>query len=329
MQEAQAISSSHPSSRQNTPIDVSAAGFENWERPCEEGALIEPARELIRSTRISPALPADTQRPDPTGQPGPPTYEVVFREGQSEIFGEGDPAFRLFVRDTRYLERFWRMDAYTAAAAFVHGEFDVKGDLVAAIAARSLVPRNWKDLLFTALARFSSARLESLFQTKAQAARNIRHHYDCSNEFYEHFLDSRMVHSCAYFREPDLSLEQAQLAKLDHICRKLDLRQDEKFLDIGCGWGALVLHAADRFGAFATGCTISKRQFEYALNRVQDGSQAGRTSILEAGLGCATCNATSPVACGLWIPRGAGRGCSIWRRQRILLRAVRRMYTRL
>jgi cyclopropane-fatty-acyl-phospholipid synthase len=270
-----------PTTHQNTRFEICAVEFEFSKRPREEGALIEPARELIQSTRIPSGLRVDTQRPDPSGQPDPRTYEVIFREGQSEIVGEGESAFRLFVRDRRYLERFWRMDAYTAATAFVRGEYDVEGDLVAAIAVRSAGLRNWKDLVFAALARFSPARLESLFQTKARAARNIRHHYDCSNHFYQQFLDSRMVYSCAYFRDPEWSLEQAQLAKLDHICHKLDIRRGESFLDIGCGWGALVLHAADRFGAFATGCTLSKRQFEYALNRVQDSAQAGRISILE------------------------------------------------
>jgi cyclopropane-fatty-acyl-phospholipid synthase len=236
----------------------------------------------LQSTRIPSGLRVDTQRPDPSGPTAPRTYEVVFREGQPEIVGEGDPAFRLFVRDRRYLERFWRMDAYSAATAFVRGEFDVEGDFVPAIAARSAVPRDWKNLLLAALARFSPARLESLVQTKARAARNIRYHYDCSNDFYRQFLDPRMVYSCAYFRDPECSLEQAQFAKLDHICRKLDLRRGETFLDIGCGWGALVLHAADRFGSFATGCTLSKRQFEYAVNRAEESPGAGRISILEA-----------------------------------------------
>lgn len=249
--------------------------------PRKEGVLIEPAREPIESTRISSGLTVGSQRPVSSGVTAPPTYEVVFREEPSEIVGEGAPAFRLFVRDRRYLERFWRMDAYTAATAFVRGEFDKEGDLVPAVAARAAVPRNSRSRLFAALARFSPARLESLIQTKARAAKNIRYHYDCSNDFYRQFFDPRMVYSCAYFRDAEYSLEQAQLAKLDHICRKLDLRRGETFLDIGCGWGGLVLHAANRFESFATGCTLSRRQFEYAVDRAEKSRGAARISILE------------------------------------------------
>jgi cyclopropane-fatty-acyl-phospholipid synthase len=154
--------------------------------------------------------------------------------------------------------------------------------LVAAIALRLAMPLNWKDLAFAIRARFSPAKFESLFQTKDRAARNIRHHYDCSNEFYQQFLDSRMVYSCAYFEEPDWSLEQAQAAKLDHICRKLDIHGGEQFLDIGCGWGALVLCAAERYGAFSTGCTLSKRQFEYASNYANNSPARSRVLFLES-----------------------------------------------
>src|SRR5579883_3183484 len=76
-----------------------------------------------------------------------------------------------------------------------------------------------------------------------------------------------MVYSCAYFQNPDASLEQAQLAKLEHICRKLDLQPGERFLDIGCGWGALLEHASVAHGVEATGCTVSRAQYEIASAR--------------------------------------------------------------
>src|SRR5215831_14662805 len=91
---------------------------------------------------------------------------------------------------------------------------------------------------------------------------NIQHHYDVSNAFYRLWLDERMVYSCAYFRSEADSLDQAQLAKLDHICRKLALKPGEEFLDIGCGWGALVLRAAQTWGVKATGITLSRNQYE-------------------------------------------------------------------
>lgn len=96
----------------------------------------------------------------------------------------------------------------------------------------------------------------------------IEYHYDISNDFYALFLDRNMVYSCAYYRGDDDSLETAQEQKLDHILDKLMLRPDERFLDIGCGWGALILRAAKKYGARATGITLSKNQFEYTRARI-------------------------------------------------------------
>jgi cyclopropane-fatty-acyl-phospholipid synthase len=85
-----------------------------------------------------------------------------------------------------------------------------------------------------------------------------------------------MVYSCAYFHSPDTTLEDAQVAKLNHICRKLDLRPADRFLDVGCGWGALIEHAAAQYGAEATGCTLSRAQYTYATTRLD-----GRARVLE------------------------------------------------
>ncbi len=92
---------------------------------------------------------------------------------------------------------------------------------------------------------------------------NIAHHYDVSNAFYGLWLDARMVYSCAYFHSPDDTLDDAQAQKLDHICRKLRLAEGERFLDIGCGWGALILWAAEHYGVQATGITLSRNQTDH------------------------------------------------------------------
>jgi len=91
----------------------------------------------------------------------------------------------------------------------------------------------------------------------------VAHHYNASNDFYKLFLDSRMNYSCAYFKSPDDDLETAQVQKLDGICRKLRLQQGQNFLDIGCGWGGLLVHAAREYGVRATGVTLSQSQYEY------------------------------------------------------------------
>src|SRR5262249_18614017 len=156
-------------------------------------------------------------------------------------------------------------DPYSLAVAFVRGDFAIEGDLVAAIRYyQSQSHRSIRYLFYGALAHFSLKRVEAWFQSRRRAASNIRFHYDQSNEFYAQFLDSRMVYSCGYFQRPDQSLDEAQLRKIEHICRKLNIQPGEAFLDIGCGWGALALHAAEQYGANSTGCTLSEQQFNFA-----------------------------------------------------------------
>jgi cyclopropane-fatty-acyl-phospholipid synthase len=210
------------------------------------------------------------------GRSVPTAWKVVFEDGTARQIGNELPAFTLHVPNQSALERILSTDAYTAAMAYLRGEFEVQGDLAAAIRFKGWMPRSWwRNACFQAVARVAALR-ESLFQKPSQSARHIRFHYDRSTEFYRLFLDPRMLYSCAYFRTPDASLEQAQLAKLDHICRKLDLQPGERFLDIGCGWGALVAHAAATYGAQATGCTLSRAQYEHASALAQ-----GPVSILE------------------------------------------------
>lgn len=109
--------------------------------------------------------------------------------------------------------------------------------------------------------------------------RAIAYHYDVSNEFYALFLDRSMVYSCAYYRSDKDSLELAQRQKLDHILGKLALRPGDRFLDIGCGWGALVMRAAQQYGAQATGITLSVRQLEYARDRIREAGLEDRCRV--------------------------------------------------
>ncbi len=111
-------------------------------------------------------------------------------------------------------------------------------------------------------------------------ARQIRHHYDVSDDFYALWLDPRRVYSCAYWREPALTLAQAQEAKLDHICRKLMLKAGERFLDIGAGWGGLLLWAAERYGVEATGITLSRNQHAHVSRLVEERGLRGRVRML-------------------------------------------------
>ena len=115
--------------------------------------------------------------------------------------------------------------------------------------------------------------------TPQKDAEQIRFHYDVSDDFYALWLDPRRVYSCAYFREPDYSVAQAQEAKLDHICRKLMLREGERFLDIGAGWGGLLLWAAEHYGVQGTGITLSKNQHAYVNQLIVQKGLQGRVTM--------------------------------------------------
>lgn len=107
----------------------------------------------------------------------------------------------------------------------------------------------------------------------------IRFHYDAGNDFYSLFLDSEMLYSCAYFTDWNNGLEQAQRDKLDHICRKLRLKPGERFLDVGCGWGALICHAAQHYGVTAHGITLSHEQHAHVSEKIRALSLQDRVSV--------------------------------------------------
>ena len=212
-----------------------------------------------------------------TSEPGS-SYAVRTADRKTITVGNGPPAFVIHVPAERDWHRLWQWDAYRAGMAFVRGEFDVEGDLSAAIDAWSRQPRR-HTLSARAMALVPRLRPQRWFQRRETARRNIEFHYDRSDDFYRTFLDSRMVYSCAYFESGDEPLDRAQEAKLELICRKLDLRCGEWFLDVGCGWGALVAWAVERHGARAVGCTLSRRQYEAGIRLIGERGLADRARV--------------------------------------------------
>jgi cyclopropane-fatty-acyl-phospholipid synthase len=160
------------------------------------------------------------------------------------------------------------------ARAYVHDDVDFTGSARRALAiAESMVG----DIAQTGAS--ARNRLVSFKHRLRSNRANIAHHYDVSNAFYRMWLDSRLVYSCAYFRTPDDSLDDAQAQKLDHICRKLRLAEGERFLDIGCGWGALIFWAAQHYGVQATGITLSRNQFEHVRTQIAALGLTGRVRV--------------------------------------------------
>jgi cyclopropane-fatty-acyl-phospholipid synthase len=199
---------------------------------------------------------------------------------QAPVHSFGEPAQTGFVIEGRQQEELLRMDAYSAALAFVRGEISVKGDLFAAIRffLRGSRP-GWRAQWNSAAARMGRWGILARLQSRSGTAHDIQFHYDRSNEFYRQFLDSYMQYSEGHFTSPECTLEQAQRAKLDRICRHLDLAPGQRFLDIGCGWGGLVTYAAENFGIEGVGCTLSERQFQLASRTVRQRGLAERVMI--------------------------------------------------
>jgi cyclopropane-fatty-acyl-phospholipid synthase len=208
--------------------------------------------------------------------------------------GSGDT---LLIRDSRAL-------AFVATApnqlglgrAWVAGDLDVDGDLERALRAGDRfrgLRLGLGDKLVSALAAaragalhlhrpappVSEAQLGGRLHSLRRDRDAIRHHYDVSNDFYRLVLGPSMVYSCAYFASPDDTLEEAQERKIEVICRKLRLTAGERLLDVGCGWGSLVIHAATHHGVRAVGITLSEPQAELARRRIREAGVEHRCEV--------------------------------------------------
>jgi cyclopropane-fatty-acyl-phospholipid synthase len=196
---------------------------------------------------------------------------VVLWDGREVAFSEA-PRVTVRLKGAQAASVLASPSFLTLAEAYIEGHADLEGDVREAIRSAEALTRSRRNDPYDAQAR---AR-----HTKREDRDAIRHHYDVSNEFYALWLDPRMVYSCAYFRDEADSLETAQLQKLDHICRKLRLAPGEKFLDIGCGWGALAMRAAEKYGVDATGITLSENQHRLATERIRAAGLEDRCRVL-------------------------------------------------
>lgn len=200
---------------------------------------------------------------------------LVLWDGREVALSDAEPPrVTVRIKDSRAAAALARPSLLSLAEAYIEGEADLEGDVLEAIRGAEAIARSRPRSLFEGSGPASSRH------TRDGDREAIRHHYDVSNEFYALWLDPRMVYSCAYFRREDDTLEQAQLAKLDHICTKLRLQPGERFLDIGCGWGALLMHAAQKYGVDATGITLSENQFRLATERIRAAGLQDRCRVL-------------------------------------------------
>ncbi|KVH02578.1 class I SAM-dependent methyltransferase [Burkholderia sp. AU18528] len=158
--------------------------------------------------------------------------------------------------------------------AYVKGKIDIEGKL------SDIINIGYSLARSTVTSASKLARVKRYFNhTKSTDKKAIQYHYDVSNEFYKLWLDENMVYSCAYFENGDEDLATAQIKKIDHILTKIQLQPGQRLLDIGCGWGALVLRAAQKFGATCLGVTLSQNQFDLATARVKAAGLEDRIEI--------------------------------------------------
>ncbi|MDR2220548.1 MAG: class I SAM-dependent methyltransferase [Methylobacillus sp.] len=190
-----------------------------------------------------------------------------------EVISGAAPAVHMYISDSRALRVLAKPSLGGLARAYVEGWIDLRGK-----------PRDILELGRTLCNAETPVNRRGVNwywwrHTRNRDRRNIAYHYDVSNDFYALWLDRNRVYSCAYFEHPNDSLDTAQESKLDHICKKLMLQPGERFLDIGCGWGGLVLRAAEKYGVTATGITLSENQHEYVLQEIERRGLNGKVEV--------------------------------------------------
>ena len=198
---------------------------------------------------------------------GTPPIQFVLWNGATVGDPVGDPGARLHLQNRRDLWRLLTGPSVFFGDAYVDGAVDLVGDLVAFLESTYRALPRQADL--GVLRKLAPWLQRPRPNTLAGSRRNIHHHYDIGNHFYRLWLDEQMQYTCAYFPDPSLGLEQAQRAKLDHVCRKLRLKPGDSVVEAGCGWGGLALHMARHYGARVRAFNISHEQVSFARERAR------------------------------------------------------------
>jgi cyclopropane-fatty-acyl-phospholipid synthase len=200
---------------------------------------------------------------------GSPRIAVRLWTGEEFDVTERPPVGCLVFRNRRALLKLLVSPSIGFGEAYSSGLLEVQGDFLDFInEVTAAVTRSREG-------RYHRYRLQSWLRglrrnTLPRSRNNVHHHYDLGNDFYRMWLDPRMVYTCAYYARPDMSLEEAQVAKLDHVCRKLDLQPGQSVVEAGCGWGALALHMAAHYGVKVTAFNISTEQVAWAREQARE-----------------------------------------------------------
>lgn len=203
-------------------------------------------------------------------------FKVVYWDGEVAKYGEGEPRTTIIFREAPTLNLEDPVRAF--GEAYIDGAVDYEGNLEEIIRVAEL---NKDHLLNDGLGGKVLAAIQSLNRTitKEKQQKNIQHHYDLGNDFFSLWLDETMSYSCAYFKTPGMSLFQAQMAKIDHTLKKLNLCSGERLLDIGSGWGWLIIRAAELYGVKALGITLSEEQYQATREKIRSMGLSDRVDV--------------------------------------------------
>lgn len=210
---------------------------------------------------------------------GDPPFAVHLWDGSQAYTPRTEPLTRVHIRERRALLRMLLTPDVGFGDSYSDGLVDVEGDLVEFLEAlyRAMAGARKSPLRRAVLDWLTRPRSNSL----ATARDNIRHHYDIGNAFYRLWLDREMVYTCAYYTHLEATLEEAQLAKMDHVARKLRLAPGQTVFEAGCGWGALALHLARHYGVKVRAYNISREQLAHARERAHAEGLADRVEFVE------------------------------------------------
>ena len=203
-------------------------------------------------------------------------FDLEYWDGEIIKYGEGEPEFKLIIKNFPSKKELLADPSVALGEAYMKGDIDIEGDLQKFF--ESII-RN-KDSFMnknTVFRLASKIKAPSLIKSK----KDIAHHYDIGNDFYSLWLDKTMSYSCGYFKNPTDTLYDAQMNKIHHILKKLNLKEGQHLLDIGCGWGYLIIEAAKLYKVKALGITLSEEQFKKAKERIK---QEGLEDLVDVQL---------------------------------------------
>ncbi|GAB6043774.1 cyclopropane-fatty-acyl-phospholipid synthase family protein [Endothiovibrio diazotrophicus] len=196
------------------------------------------------------------------------SFEVRFWDDDRIKVGDGEPEFVLSFKTKNALARTFGDGFLGFGESYMDKEIEIEGDFRVLFNLGHRIDFGNQSLTLMEKINFALLFLRNQ-NTFSGSRRNVAHHYNLGNDFYQLFLDETMAYTCAYFHTPEDTLEQAQLNKFEHICRKLMLKPGESLVDLGCGWGGLLIYAAQHYGITGVGATLSQPQAEFAREKIR------------------------------------------------------------